>query len=163
MTENPGFLDKELFRGVVAHVPLVSVDLIVINGGKVLLGRRVNKPARGFWFTPGGRLYKNETIGDALRRIAQTELGMASLPAPTFVGVFEHLYDDGIFEGVSTHYVNLAYAVEGATLDGLPREQHDAYRWFSVEELTARSDVHVNVKAYFASGQRAAADGRKSH
>ena len=29
-----------------------------------------------------------------------------------FIGVFEHFYDDSIYQGVSTHYVNLAYEIE---------------------------------------------------
>ena len=37
----------EVFKTVVEHTPLVSVDLIVKNRNKILLGKRINKPAQG--------------------------------------------------------------------------------------------------------------------
>jgi colanic acid biosynthesis protein WcaH len=147
--EDTGYLEEEAFRGVIANTPLVSVDLIVKNEGKVLLGRRVNKPARGTWFTLGGRVLKNEMINSAIRRIARTELGAELTSEPRFIGVFEHLYDDGIFDHVSTHYLNLGYEVEISELQELPDDQHDDYRWFGLEELMQSDEVHDYVKDYF--------------
>jgi len=151
--EETGYLDDETFRTVVAGTPLVSVDLIVRNGGRVLLGKRRNRPAQGFWFTLGGRVHKNEMIGDAIRRIAKTELGIDLEAAPKFIGVFEHLYDDGIFDHVSTHYLNLGYEVEVPELGRLPTAQHSEYRWFETAELSQRDDVHSYVKDYFTQAK----------
>lgn len=151
--EKAGYIDKETFKTVIANAPLVSVDLIVRDGDRVLLGRRVNRPAQGFWFTLGGRVLKNERINSAIRRIAKTELGTELITVPRFIGVFEHLYDDGIFDHVSTHYLNLGYEVEAPALAGLPTEQHDDYRWFELEELLARDDVHDYVKDYFTEAR----------
>jgi colanic acid biosynthesis protein WcaH len=55
---------------------------------------------------------------------------------PSFMGVFEHFYDDGIYKDVSTHYINLAYEVDinNETLN-LPTEQHNEYQWFTIGEL----------------------------
>jgi len=145
-------LDRETFRCVVAHAPLVSVDLIVRrqDDGAVLLGRRVNEPAKGQWFTTGGRVFKNETIDEAQQRLAREELGLETLPGtPQFLGVFEHFYDNAVFEGVTTHYVNLAYWLFVDALASPPRVQHDGYRWFSIDELLAAPDVHPYVKNYF--------------
>ena len=149
--EIAGHLDGETFRTVVASAPLVSVDLIVRDGGKVLLGKRRYDPARGFWFTTGGRVYKNEMIGNAIERIAKTELGIELASVPRFVGVFEHFYDDGIFDHVSTHYLNLGYEVYASVLQALPKEQHSEYCWFGVEELMQSSSVHDYVKDYFTT------------
>jgi len=147
--EDTGYIEATAFKGVIANTPLVSVDLIVKNEGKVLLGRRVNKPARGTWFTLGGRVLKNEMINSAIRRIAKTELGAELTSTPRFIGVFEHLYDDGIFDHVSTHYLNLGYEVEVSDLQELPDDQHDDYRWFELEELMQSDEVHDYVKDYF--------------
>ncbi|WP_345985257.1 GDP-mannose mannosyl hydrolase [Sulfurimonas sp. HSL-1656] len=144
-----GYIDWETFKTVIANTPLVSVDLIVRENGRVLLGRRVNRPAEGYWFTLGGRVLKNERINSAIRRIAETELGTELVSEPRFVGVFEHLYEDAIFDHVSTHYLNLGYEVEIAPFRELPKEQHSDYRWFSLEELMQRDDVHDYVKDYF--------------
>lgn len=147
-----GYLDDAVFKTVVANVPLVSIDLIVRDEeGRILLGKRVNKPARGMWFSMGGRVMKNEAIADAIRRISQTELGVEPASKPAFLGVFEHFYDEGIFEGVSTHYVNLGYEIEVKTLPSLPKEQHSQYRWFTPDELMRSDAVHQYVKDYFTT------------
>ena len=64
-------LDKDTFLAVVDRAPLVAVDLVFIrNSREILLGLRNNRPAQGFWFVPGGRIFKNEKIGAALIRVA---------------------------------------------------------------------------------------------
>jgi len=148
-----GYIEGDLFKNVIANTPLVSVDLIVRNEGRVLLGRRVNRPAQGYWFTLGGRVYKNELISSAIKRIAKTELGIELTSRPKFIGVFEHLYEDAVFDDVSTHYLNLGYEVEISGLEALPREQHDDYRWFTPQELVQSGDVHACVKEYFTEAE----------
>lgn len=64
------WLSDETFKSVIQHTPLISIDLIVRNEqGEVLLGKRVNAPAKGYWFVPGGRVRKNETLDDAFVRL----------------------------------------------------------------------------------------------
>ena len=146
---NPGYLRGELFKTIVDNTPLVSVDLIVKQNGKVLLGKRINKPAQGYWFTLGGRVLKNESIQNAIKRISKLELGIILKNDPKFIGVFEHLYNDSIFDTVSTHYINLGYKIEVSGLKDLPKDQHNDYRWFDLEELIQSSEVHHYVKDYF--------------
>jgi len=67
-------LDDQIFKTVIDATTLVSIDLIAENNGKILLGKRKNKPAQGFYFTTGGRIYKNEHINDAIKRIAKCEI-----------------------------------------------------------------------------------------
>ena len=63
-------LDLNTFKTVVENTPLISIDFIVKNSEKkILLGKRVNKPAKGFFFTLGGRVYKNEKLETAKKRI----------------------------------------------------------------------------------------------
>jgi len=146
---NPGYLRGDLFQTIIENTPLVSVDLIVRHEEKILLGKRVNKPAQGYWFTLGGRVLKNENIQSAIKRIGKQESGIILDSDPKFIGVFEHLYDDSIFDTVSTHYVNLAYEIEVSGLEDLPTDQHNDYRWFGLEELIQSDEVHSYVKDYF--------------
>lgn len=146
--------DVEL-RQVVANTPLVSIDLVVRNpAGDVLLGQRLNRPAQGFWFVPGGRIRKNERLPEAFARLLQEELGLVrAITAAKFLGVYEHHYPDN-FSGTdfSTHYVVLAYALEeDLVLADLPLQQHGAYRWWPVSELLKHADVHVHTQWYVQS------------
>jgi len=69
-------IDKKHVLEIIEATPLVSIDLVIRNpSNKVLLGKRNNRPAMGYWFVPGGRIFKNETINQALKRISEVELG----------------------------------------------------------------------------------------
>lgn len=147
-------LEQNVFASVVANAPLIAMDLIIDNGsGKILLGLRRNAPARKYWFAPGGRIYKNEPLHAAFRRISRAETGgEMHLQEAEFKGVFEHFYDDNFAEapGFGTHYVTLAYRVQCAKdFSALPLQQHAAYRWISISEMLTMPEVHPNTKAYF--------------
>lgn len=149
------FLDKETFSTVLQSTPLVSLDFIVSNPeGKVLLGQRLNRPAQGYWFVPGGRIYKNEAIKAAFSRLTLAELGQEFVYSQAqWLGAYDHFYTDSVFgEGISTHYVALAHRFSVQQLDHLPVLQHDSYSWFEVEQLLADERVHPNTKAYFIKG-----------
>ena len=146
-----GYLHGDLFKTIVEHTPLVSVDLIIKQDNKILLGKRVNNPAKGYWFTLGGRVLKNESIKEAIHRIGKQELDIIIDTNPSFMGVFEHMYEDSIFKDVSTHYVNLGYEIEVSDLEDLPKEQHSEYRWFGLDELIHSDEVHKYVKDYFTT------------
>jgi colanic acid biosynthesis protein WcaH len=142
-------LDNQIFKTVVDSAPLVSIDILLKKDNKVLLGRRVNKPAQGYFFSIGGRINKNETIDNAMTRVALDELNIDLKSTPEFIGVFEHFYDNSMYENVSTHYVNLAYEYEVEEVLNLPIEQHNEYQWFTVSELLKSKQVHKYVKDYF--------------
>ncbi len=146
-------LSLNLFKTVVESTPLVSIDLIVRNvKGEILLGKRRNRPAQGYWFVPGGRIYKNENIAQAFKRLTSTELSTEILESETkFLGVFEHFYTDSMFDtGLSTHYVVLAYELIISNFSKqLPVDQHFDYCWLSIDNLMKHSYVHQYSKLYF--------------
>ncbi|MGE6567063.1 GDP-mannose mannosyl hydrolase [Shewanella vesiculosa] len=160
------FLDKQTFTTVIASTPLVSIDLVVINHlGQALLGKRLNKPAKDFWFVPGGRIVKNELLADAFKRLTRDELGTEfSISQASLLGPYDHFYDDCVFSAdlvstdsdgdyVSTHYVAIAYVLKLThELTDLPLNiQHAQYQWFDVDTLLAAEHVHVNSKNYFTA------------
>jgi colanic acid biosynthesis protein WcaH len=147
-------LVKQDFLQVIKNTPLVAIDLIVKDErGAVLLGLRKNKPAQGFWFVPGGRIYKDERIADALARIGLEEIGTALSPDQVrFMGVFEHLYEDNVagISGISTYYICLACeVVQPMTPGQLPGSQHDDWHFWEIKELLDSTEVHPNTKGYF--------------
>jgi colanic acid biosynthesis protein WcaH len=142
-------LDDQTFETVISSTPLISIDLLVKKDNKILLGKRINKPAQSYLFSIGGRVYKNETIDSAMMRIAKDELNFSLKLTPRFIGVFEHFYDDSIYQDVSTHYINLAYEIEIKETLNLPSEQHNEYQWLTIDELLESKQVHKYVKDYF--------------
>ncbi len=153
------WLSDDLFRSVIAATPLVSIDLVVENAaGEILLGQRLNRPAQGYWFVPGGRIQKNETLDAAFLRLTACELGLA-LPRAMgrLLDVYEHFYNDSVFagegQGPDTHYVVLGYHLRLPADSTLmpPLEQHDHYRWWSKADMRNSQDVHINSRAYLAA------------
>ncbi|NMM38077.1 MAG: GDP-mannose mannosyl hydrolase [Glaciimonas sp.] len=148
------FLPAELFANVVAHAPLVAIDLIVTDAqGAVLLGLRNNPPAQGYWFVPGGRIRKNETIDTAFMRIAEDELGYAMhIGRSRLMGVFEHFYDVNFagVTGASTHYIVFAYQLQTEyPLLALSRQQHSQTVWMQPDQAKQHPLVHPYTHAYF--------------
>lgn len=150
----PSWLAPKQFAEIVAATPLISIDLIVRNpAGQILLGRRLNRPAQGYWFVPGGRVQKNERLDDAFTRLTCEELGYAMYRTDAcFLGPYEHFYNDNFSgDGFSTHYVVLGYELSWINEQMmLPVTQHDQYRWFDLAELQADPLVHQYTKDYFA-------------
>lgn len=143
-------IPTEQFKTVVEYTPLISINLVTMYQDKVLLGKRVNKPALGFYFTTGGIVRENESLTDVQKRIAKDELGIELTKEVEFIGVFEHFYDDGIFDDISTYYVNHGHFLQlDKEITKLPQKQHNEYRWFTIEELMNSNEVHKYVKDYF--------------
>ena len=151
----PGqWLAAQDFAHVVRLTPLVSMDILVrAPDGRVLVGRRINEPAKNCFFLVGGRITKNESRAAAFRRLTREELGVESdIEQARFLGVYDHFYPTNRFEqeGFGTHYVVLGYEldlfVEPAAL---PKDQHGEYVWMTEQELLKSPEVHENTKAYF--------------
>jgi len=145
-----GFLPLSEFERAVSALPLVSLDWVLLNpSGQMLLGHRRNAPARHWWFTPGGRVRKNEPLGSCLQRVAVSELG---LQGARLMGVWDHFYEDSAFSAeVSTHYVNLPHVLRlphALDINALPSNQHSAWRWQDAQAAAVADDVHPYVRVY---------------
>lgn len=146
------------FTCAVDALPLVSIDLCIVCNGLLLLGKRNNRPAKGFLFTPGGRIRKNEALNSAFSRIAGEELGLENylLSENMLMGVWDHFYKDSAFsDDVSTHYINLPYLCEIQPQIKkkllLPKgrdKQHSNWTWMDLETASKSNIVHKYVRAY---------------
>ena len=145
-------LDAQTFRTVLENTPLVSIDICLICNGQILLGKRRNEPLKGRWFTPGGRIHKNETWQDALLRIAEVELGISGITVMGFslMGIWDHFYNNSVAEkNISTHYVNLPHYKEFKSkpqiiLDG----QHAEFNWFDLAAVSNEKKFHPYMRNY---------------
>ena len=145
-------LAAKTFKTVIKNTPLVSIDLCLVCDGQLFLGKRTNEPLKGEWFTPGGRIHKNETWQDALLRITAEELGLRGIAVEGFVlmGVWDHFYNNSaIDQDISTHYVNLPHYAEfkfkpQIILD----DQHGEFKWFDMSVVSNDEKFHPYMRNY---------------
>ena len=152
-------LPLETFELIVESTPLVAIDLVVRSAeDKILLGKRVNRPAQGYWFVPGGRILKDEPVQLTFKRLLDVELALRSediLSRP--LGLYQHFYPDN-FSGdkFGTHYVVFAYEIRLQDMPcSLPDIQHSDYKWFEEDELLQSHMVHQHTKWYFMKNKEA--------
>ncbi len=159
-------LPLNTFKTIIASTPLISIDLIVRNNQQqILLGKRLNRSAQGFWFVPGGRILKDESLKSAFKRLIKVELGVQEQVlqdhSSTFKGICQHFYEDNVTgSDFNTHYVVLAYEITltndlNSLVNALPKEQHNEYQWLTETELLNHKYVHTHTKWYFQEGQNA--------
>lgn len=143
------------FSALVKNGVLIAFDLVCRDAnGQVLLGLRENAPAKGYWFVPGGRIHKGETMPQALARVTQAELGV-SIPAADFqfLGLYDHIYPENFRgdEDFGTHYVIIALQFKDTdgklSLGG--NDQNREFRFAPVAQLLADPEVHSFTKSYF--------------
>ena len=116
--------------------PSVTVDvvLLTVSDGDlhVLLGRRVNHPAKGTWGLPGGFVRSDESLDDAAVRVLDEKAGLKHV-------FIEQLYTFGEpGRDPRTRVISVAYyaLVDAATLDR-------AVHGLGADRLVvARVDVH---------------------
>ena len=145
-------LDSKNFKIIIENAPLVSIDLCIICDSQVLLGKRNNEPLRGVWFTPGGRILKNEAWQDALLRIAEVELGLTDIAVEDFslMGMWDHFYSNSALDqNTSTHYVNLPHYAEFKSKPQLALDdQHGECKWFDLSVVSNDDKFHPYICNY---------------
>lgn len=146
-------LSQNDFKQLIKNAPLFAIDLVLLNdSNQILVGKRNNAPAKDFWFVPGGRVFKNESLKDAFKRICQDELGQSfEYKQGTLLGLFDHFYDESVFGiEIDTHYINAPYLIvlKNQQLIALPHEQHQDYRWIDLNNIEQDETVHPYSKVF---------------
>ncbi len=148
-------LSDDIWRTCVDSMPIFGIDMVIFSRiYGVLMGRRINNPAKGKLFVPGGRVYKNERIKDAFNRILLSETGFTfSFEKSTSMGLYEHFYNVTNWSTIecSTHYI-----IEGRLIEVDPEniklkinlnEQHSNFEWISLEDMQSNA-IHSYSKTY---------------
>ena len=148
-------LPEDIWRTCVDSMPIFGIDMVIFSRTfGVLMGRRINNPAKGKLFVPGGRVYKNEKIIDAFNRILKSETGLTfSFEKSTSLGLYEHFYDVTTWSTVecSTHYIIEGRLIEvdseNIKLKINLNEQHFHFEWIPFEKMESNS-IHPYSKMY---------------
>jgi len=102
-------LSETEFKLIYSKVPRLCVDLLIQNNEGILLTLRKIPPA-GFWHLPGGTVLINESMTNAVHRVAREELNL-KVKIIKQVGVIDWLNYLGLGHPVSIVY--LAKIIEG--------------------------------------------------
>ncbi len=139
--EYENFMDK---------FPLCTVDVLIFDEKRrVLLFRRTNEPYKGDYFTPGGRLFKNETLVDCALRQLKNEVGITvDKDSLDFVGVVNEVNPDSIFPDVNYHSVNIVFSllIESSIVSIKLDSQHSDFKWFDTSAPNINSLVVKKIE-----------------
>lgn len=121
-------LSQSDFQDVLSKVPVLLVDIVIINRHQVLLVKRGYDPFKGYWHLPGGFVWYNETIEQAMSRVVKDETGL-DLVGCHFIGVYDLKDRDPRGHLVSLSYVGQVGAGTAVARDG------EEVRWVDIEDV----------------------------
>jgi 8-oxo-dGTP diphosphatase len=113
-----------------AH-PQLAVSAVIVRDDKILLVRRADSPAKGFYSLPGGRVEFGESLHAALHREVREETGLR-IEIVGLAGWRE------VLPGTSGggHYVIMSFAARWAAGEVTLNEEHDDFKWLEPDELS---------------------------
>lgn len=134
-------IPNNLYKKILENVPVLCIDFVLVNDGKILLTYRTEEPAKDQWWIQGGRVHKNEKLIDTVRRKAKEEIGI-EVEIVRIIGVYEIMFEQGAFN-LPVHDVAICFLVKPkndakVTLDST----HQEYKWISKID----NDLHPYVK-----------------
>lgn len=135
--------------------PKVVTSVVVVQDGRIVLGRRDIEPGRGLWCLPGGFVNHDEDPVDAASRECREEIG-AQVEVTRLLGVYH------IAKTTASSMVGVAYEarlVHGALLapgvemtevglyseDALPEMAFPSQRWILEEYFKFRASPEAAV------------------
>lgn len=142
-------LPDAFYHRAIAALPIACVDIAIVSNGSVLLVKRLDEPAKGQWWLPGGRVYKGEMMRDTAKRKALEEVGLDCEVGP-LIYTAETVFEDGP-NGIPVHSINSCFLLRPLNLGEIKLDSHhSAWSWFSVGNLKNKLHPYV-VKCLLAS------------
>lgn len=126
-------LPAPLYREVLRSLPIACVDLLVrAPDGRALLVERANAPARGLWWSPGGRVHHRERRVDAAARKLREESGLAAT-ALTELRTDELFLPDEDEQGLVHHGITTIFLADVGSTEVRLDPQSRAFAWDTPE------------------------------
>ncbi|MBR9703977.1 NUDIX domain-containing protein [Candidatus Pacearchaeota archaeon] len=139
------FIDDLEYKKIMEILPICCVDILIEKENKILLLKRNNEPLKGYFWTPGGRIYKNESSTDAVLRIAKQETGL-EVEIIKKTGSFDFIHNIGKYPDLKNgiHTISIVFLVK-------PRDNNqeisidktsEEYKWITKID----NDLHLILK-----------------
>lgn len=107
--EAAGWVPEEHYRSCVANLTIKYVDVVLVVKGKdgverFLIGKRVERPAQGFWWFAGGRSRHGMPYPERAAELVREDFGI-EIPADEFfhIGGARHFWPDSRFDDSGHH------------------------------------------------------------
>ncbi len=115
-----------------------ACDIVLVEGGKILLVKRGREPFKGEWAVPGGRIEEDESAEECLRREMKEETGLEVEPVK-LVGVYSDPGRDP--RGI----IAAAYIVRRVGGELKAGDDAEEVRWFDVKSLPPLCTDHGKI------------------
>lgn len=137
-------IPKKKFEDIYSTVPRLCVELVIKNPQGTLLVKRDIPPGIGKWYLPGGTVFYDENIEEAVKRVGQEELEVKVTTSK-----FLNYLDWGKSENAFGHAVSLMFLVE---VEGEIRldYQSSEFRFFK-EAPENMMEEYMGLKNLFSS------------
>ncbi|NOZ81812.1 MAG: NUDIX domain-containing protein [Candidatus Micrarchaeota archaeon] len=116
--------------------PKVGVAALIVNNGKVLVGKRKSLFGKGTWAPPGGRLEYGEDPVEAVKREVMEETGL-KVSKCEFLGVTNDIYKKNEFYPKNEHFITLWFSarVTSTKAKVMEPEKHEEWKWIEFAEI----------------------------
>lgn len=125
----------------------VGIKGLIVNPKNQILLMQVNKAQldnvkEAYWDIPGGRIQKNHTVVDTLRREIEEETGLTKLGKPEFFTAVISNIQIPLKDGSKVGLVLMVYKIPvSKTAKIILSNEHVAYKWLPPKEA-AKLLVH---------------------
>lgn len=91
----PEKLDTDFYKEAVETLPIMCVDTFLVDSDEknYFLVYRKNRPAKGIFWVPGGRMIKGETFFQSAERKCKEEIGI-TIEAKKVLGTYNLMFSD---------------------------------------------------------------------
>lgn len=131
------YIDIELYHKIIENMPILCVDGLILMENKILLLKRLNYPAKGEWWFPGGRVLKNEKISDSIIRKVKEETNL-NVEIISQIGVYETIFE-------KKHTVNIYFLLKNLNSEIILNSEHEKYFWFDLVNLPKLDNRVLNI------------------
>jgi colanic acid biosynthesis protein WcaH len=136
------FIPENEYRQIVACLPILCVDVLIIYDDKCLLLKRDNEPAKGHYWFPGGRINKLETIRKAAIRKAKEETNL-DCEFINIVTVEETIFMKNENMETDIHTVNICCKLTTNDISILRMDKnHNGFIWVEKQNSSFHSAIN---------------------
>ena len=99
-------------------MPIPCIDVVLKSGKKVFLFKRAYEPAKNKWWFVGGRILRDETFEQAIKRKVKEEVGV-DVNVVKMIGTYEEFFTTSRFDvnkknkrKSGTHTLSICFVAE---------------------------------------------------